>query len=184
LSAAPPSLGRDEQADGYAGFAKETFEAGLWGRVPAVFLGCGAGLVEVGSPGKFFHEDQVLGLTLTPTYHPGGPQRFAIFGKAGEEIVGRGGEVRVAPSPEFLRECRKVFQAQVAVEVWGSVAAKNFLLGADVMAKNRLGILQGVRRDDEAFRLRESDPKLVVFDDRVGSHVIRRLRRLGRLWLR
>jgi hypothetical protein len=61
------SFGRDEQADGYSGFAKETFEAGLRGRVPAVFLGCGAGFVEIGSPRKFFDEDQVLGLTLTPT---------------------------------------------------------------------------------------------------------------------
>ena len=123
------SLGRDEQADGDAGFAKKTFEAGLRRRVPAVFLGCGAGLVEVGSPGKFFHEDQILGLALTPAYHPGGPQRFAIFGKAGEELVGWSGEVGLAPSPEFLREGREVFQAQVAVEVRDSVATENFLLG-------------------------------------------------------
>jgi len=162
--------GGDEQADGDTGLPEEAFEAGLWRGVSTVFFRLLDGLVEVGPPGKFFHKDQVLRLAFASTDDPRRPQGFAVLGKAGGKIVGWSGEVGLAPSPEFLGEGREVFQAQVAVEVRDSVATKNFLLNANIVAENRLRVLQCVRGDNEAFRLHEPNPELVVLDNGVGCH--------------
>ena len=112
----------------------------------------------------------MLRLAFASPHHPGRPQRFAILGKAGGKVVGWSGQVGFTPIPEFTGEGREVFQAQVAVEVRDGVTAQDFLLDAHVVAEDCLGVLQGGRGNDEALRLDEPDPELVVLDDRVGCH--------------
>ena len=50
------------------------------------------------------------------------------------------------------------------------MATKDFLLSTNVAAENRPGLVESVRGDDEAFRLYETDPELVIFDDEVDCH--------------
>ena len=161
------ALGGDEKADGDTGFAQETLEAGLRRGVPTVSVlfrrgrGC-AGFVEIGTRGKLFHQDQRLGLGVASLFgasrhHLGGAERFTVLGQAGEQVVGGSGQVGLAPIPEFASEGREVLQAQVAVEVGDTVAAQDFLLEADVVAEDRLSVLQsrgGRRRDLPAGRTR------------------------------
>ena len=167
-----------EEAGAHAGFAQQTFEAGVAAGVPAA--GVVGRLVEVGAVFLDADEHGPLGARIVfRRNRPGGGQQGAEFGEGDfERVAVRGGirEVGFAPAEPFGEDPAQVggasadgaaFPFRGFLEQFAQFAPA----GGDVAVGDDLRVGHDGGRNDEADRLDEAEP-FQMGEDRAAAFAV------------